>query len=535
MLFNIASINQKIMKYAKKFTNYGLSLSITQLIGLLVICNIASCSKCSPGTPDSSKMTVQVDKDHLQGDEKAAIIFGNSGDKEGPVIKPNDYTLQATISNEQGGTGSKLVYTDQQGAQKMEPTIDAPLTDLLQANRTALAGQATQTINLGIAPGTGVTALAINLEIFEAGASIYKKTIDWSEAPKPQPGQLAIVDITSAIANKDGQFFVQAIDGDVDPEKVEISWMSNTVASFVVGEQDYKAGIKLADVLGNNASIAKGDKAGPITWKVKEANSQDKATITLSLKRDGQEIGTGTIQWNKAKPGYDLSLSLAYDQANKKVTYKITNNGDAIPADKKLKLEVHNKTVPSKGFAKFSNLLKAKTKGNGYKMKLLGLGSKAKKTGAIEELNFNHKPSIELEFVLKVGTDEPVKQSLTCENPDPVQLKFDSKDNPHHIKTKADAGNFQTVAHEFTIENIGEVEVNLEEIKIKYILSTSTSLSQFREVTDKKEILKKGEVHNIKLSSIPMKNASKDVIHLYLFHHGKTQVSDLVTLTTVAS
>ena len=441
------------MKHVKKFKNYTLSLSITQLMGLLVMFNIVSCDQCSSGTPHESQMTVAINNNNIQGNEKAAITFKNKGEIGGPVIALAPYTLKATISGEKGGTGSKFVYKDHEGTEKFEFEIDAALSDLIAGEHTALGGQETQTIHVGIAPNNKVTALTINLEILEAGTSIHTATIHWTAGPPSISEKLSIVAIKPAVGDQHGTFAVKAVDRTVNLKDVEVSWTTNNSTSFQVGGKELSGKIMLADLLGNKNLLANEEVSAPITYQIQKDNNNPSANIEISFQEGDQEIGKGQVQWTKEAHKHDLSLALAYDQTTEKVTYTITNNGDT-QVEKKDKLtlrwEVSNNAL----------VKSVTTEKKTQKLKIDGLLAGQSASGELC-LDFHDKPSTTITWILKVGDAEYERQKV--EYFADAKLIFDMEDAEITLKKAKNT----TQEYTLKLKNTGTASILLDKLRLQ--------------------------------------------------------------------
>ncbi len=305
-----------------------LSISIIQLLAWALIFNLGSCSCGDTEGESNSKIGMRVAKDHITGKNKAEVIITNDGDKESTELDLAKYRLQATILEQQGGTGSQLSYTKEGNSQEIPATEINETLDKFKGSST-LQGQTNKTIEIGVVPGLNVNKVKFKIALLKADDSsvLASQEVTWTVAAAPQ---LLLTDIKPAIGTKAGVFYLQVNQADIQPSQIQVSFTVNpNTASCKFGGKETKHITNLADLLGHDNPIPANTKTDLIDFQLLTATA-DVAAIIISMKKDGQELldtASNQVNWRRK----DLTFTLETEQTGSQVTCKVIKQGaDAI-------------------------------------------------------------------------------------------------------------------------------------------------------------------------------------------------------------
>jgi hypothetical protein len=334
-----------------KKQNQWFFVSAAQVLSLLIVFGIGGCKGCGQQNENdtSINLSMTLSKNSIVDHEKFIVNIKNEAEKIAGEEVANEASLQKAklmIKFLTGETGSQFVFEDETGTRIEEREINRPL-DEFKGNGT-LTAQETKSIEISLIPGPGVTSAEIEITLVTLKGD--KETVETEKVTwtKTLAAELKLIPIVDAIDNDPGKFAVKVEKADIQPSEIQVSWISEHGTVFNLAGKFIGTNPTLKDLLGNDDGIKAGAQSGEINYTLSGvAPAFNLATITLSLKKSGQELlssTANTLTWN-AK---DLDLKLIVTVVGKDINYEVTKKSDIDVDDTNDKIEiVYEKTTAS--------------------------------------------------------------------------------------------------------------------------------------------------------------------------------------------
>ena len=315
------------MKLIKRLKDKYLLISRAQLIGLIAMLSIASCQKNCKSTHEEASLTLEIEKDTLEGNEDIQFSVRNDGDK----VSTDSIEVHLASTND--------VSFDLNG-KKRGSDITKSLTEILGGSTSTLAkGNSTNPITLKLDKSSGASESAITLELKKEGTTLVSKKVKWSQSSPSY--SMSLIDIDNLKDDQDIQFSVRNDGDEVSTDSIEVHLASTNDVSFDLnGKKGTEITESLTEILGGSTStLAKGNSTNPITLKLDKSSGASESAITLELKKEGTTLVSKKVTWSQSSPSYSMSLididNLKDDQD---IQFSVRNDGDEMSTDS---IEIH--------------------------------------------------------------------------------------------------------------------------------------------------------------------------------------------------
>jgi hypothetical protein len=295
------------------------------LINWLVLCSLAACQKsCHIAAPDKTKLVLAVSQNILQEHEKKfSIIVKNTSALAAKEVDATNIRLVATISQEEGGSGSQLEYMPAQGDKVQTASISESLAQLTGNNE--LEGQDKETIELSLIPGQDVSSLTITIKLYDGETSIDTKKVNWYTITP----QLELDQVHPSLSNQAGSLTIKVTQKDLNPSKITVRVASSNKATFLWNGKASDNIKTLADLLENHDLIKAGTTIGPIFFEIAAENGTDSAEISLQLRQGNKNllVGNNQVSWTRKDINLQWTAATYASSPKKQLSYTITNTG----------------------------------------------------------------------------------------------------------------------------------------------------------------------------------------------------------------
>jgi hypothetical protein len=318
-----------------------LYLVAVPLINWLVLCSLAACQKsCHIAAPEKTKLVLAVSQNILQEHEKKfSIIVKNTSTLAAKEVDVTNIRLVATISQEEGGSGSQLEYMPAQGDKVQTASMSESLAQLTGNNE--LEGQDKEIIELSLIPGQDVSSLTITIKLYDGDTSIDTKKVNWYTITP----QLELDQVHPSLSNQAGSLTIKVTQKDLNPSKITVRVASSNKATFLWNGKASDNIKTLADLLENHDLIKAGTTIGPIFFEIAAENGTDSAEISLQLRQGNKNllVGNNQVSWTRKDINLQWTAATYVSSPKKQLTYTITNTGkNRIDTTDQIRLQFSN-------------------------------------------------------------------------------------------------------------------------------------------------------------------------------------------------